>query len=194
MSQPRIDLRAVAPDSQRGFRQAGLDARENGIDPKLKHLIDIRVSQMNGCAYCLEMHVREAKAGGDTDDRLHLLAAWHETDVFTPRERAALLWAEALTNIQDGHVPDEVYNQVQREFTPSEMVYLSVAVATINAHNRVNIALRTPVGAGRGAHAVAGNGRGPVGNLHAPVDGIRHADGLPRTTTEPPVIERPAKA
>jgi AhpD family alkylhydroperoxidase len=189
MSQPRIDLRAVAPDSQRGFRQAGMDARENGIEPKLKHIIDTRVSQMNGCAYCLEMHVREAKAGGESDDRLHLVAAWRETDIFTPRERAALEWAEALTNIQDGHVPDEVYNSVQREFTPSEMVYLSVAVATINAHNRVNIALRTPVGASR----VQTNGRAPVGVVHTPVDGIRHADGLPRATTEPPVVERPAK-
>jgi len=190
MPQPRIDLRAVAPDSQRGFRQAGMDARENGIEPKLKHLIDTRASQMNGCAYCLEMHVREAKAGGESDDRLHLVAAWRETDVFTPRERAALEWTEALTNIQDGHVPDDVYNAVQREFTPAEMVYLSVAVATINAHNRVNIALRTPVGAGRTATA---NGRTPVGSVHPPVDGVRHADGLPRTSAEPPVIERPAK-
>ncbi len=193
MSQPRIDLRAVAPDSQRGFRQAGMDARENGIEPKLKHLIDTRVSQMNGCAYCLEMHVREAKAGGESDDRLHLVAAWRETDVFTPRERAALEWAEALTNVQDGHVRDEVYNLVQREFTPAEMVYLSVAVATINAHNRVNIALRTPVGASK-APAQTNGRTTPVGAVHTPVDGIRHADGLPRTTAEPPVLERPTKA
>lgn len=149
MSQPRIDIRAVAPDSQRGFRQAGRDAQENGIEPQLKHLIDVRASQMNGCAYCLEMHVREAKHLGEPDDRLHLVAVWRESDVFTPRERAALAWTEALTNVQDGHVPDEVYEQVQRQFSPAEIVYLSVAVANINAHNRVNIALRTPVGASR---------------------------------------------
>ena len=153
MSQPRIDIRAVAPDSQRGFRQASRDAQDNGIEPALKHLIDTRVSQINGCAFCLEMHVREAKHGGESDDRLHLVAVWHETDVFTPRERAALAWAEALTNVQDGHVPDDVYEAVRREFSPAEIVYLSVAVATINAHNRVNIALRTPVGALRAVTA-----------------------------------------
>jgi AhpD family alkylhydroperoxidase len=149
MSHPRIDIRAVAPDSQRGFRQASRDAQENGIEPALKHLIDTRASQMNGCAYCLEMHVREAKHLGESDDRLHLIAVWRETTVFTPRERAALAWTEALTDIQNGHVPDEVYEEAQREFTPAEIVYLSVSIATINAHNRVNIALRTPVGAGR---------------------------------------------
>lgn len=153
MSQPRIDIRAVAPDSQRGFRQASRDAQDNGIEPALKHLIDTRVSQINGCAFCLEMHVREAKHGGESDDRLHLVAVWPETDVFTPRERAALAWAEALTNVQDGHVPDDVYEAVRREFSPAEIVYLSVAVATINAHNRVNIALRTPVGALRAVAA-----------------------------------------
>lgn len=148
MSQPRIDIRAIAPDSQRGFRQAGRDAQENGIEPALKHLIDVRVSQMNGCAFCLEMHVREAKHIGE-DERLHLVAVWQETDIFSARERAALAWAEALTDIQDGHVPDDVYEVVKREFQPAEIVYLSVAVANINAHNRVNIALRTPVGAHR---------------------------------------------
>ena len=82
MSQPRIDIRAVAPDSNRGFRQAGRDAQENGIEPALKHLIDTRVSQINGCAFCLEMHVREAKHGGETDDRLHLVAVWHDGQQF----------------------------------------------------------------------------------------------------------------
>ena len=153
MSKPRIDIRAVAPDSQRGFRQAGRDAQENGIEPGLKHLIDMRASQINGCAYCLEMHVREAKQLGDTEERLHLVTVWRETAIFTPRERAALAWTEALTNIQDGHVPDDVYELVTAQFTPSEIVYLSVQIATINAHNRVNIALRTPVGAGRRAVA-----------------------------------------
>jgi AhpD family alkylhydroperoxidase len=153
MSQPRIDMRAVAPDAQRGFRQAGRDAAENGIEPALKHLVDTRASQLNGCAYCLDMHVREAKAIGDTDDRLHMVAVWRETDVFTPRERAALAWTEAVTNVQDGHVPDDVYAEVKDHFTPTELIYLTVQIATINAYNRVNIALRTPVGAGRVATA-----------------------------------------
>jgi AhpD family alkylhydroperoxidase len=153
MSHARIDLRAVAPEASRGFRQAGRDALEHGIEPGLKHLIDTRASQLNGCAFCLEMHVREAKHLGETDERLHLVAAWRETDVFTDRERAALAWTEAVTNIQDGHAHDDVYALVQQHFTPEEIVYLTVQIATINAHNRVNIALRTPVGAGRATAA-----------------------------------------
>jgi AhpD family alkylhydroperoxidase len=156
MSQPRIDMRAIAPNAQRGFREAGRDAADNGVEPALKHLIDTRASQLNGCAYCLEMHVREAKALGERDDRLHLVAVWRDTDVFTPRERAALAWTEAVTNVQDGHVSDDVYEQVRGHFTPAELVYLTVQIATINAYNRVNIALRTPVGAGRPTATAAG--------------------------------------
>lgn len=149
MGHARIDIRAVAPDAHRGFRQVGRDVQEHGIDPRLKQLVDMRASQLNGCAFCLEMHVREAKHLGESDDRLHLVAVWRETDVFTERERAALAWTEAVTNIQDGHAPDETYALVQRHFSPEEIVYLTVAIANINAHNRVNIAMRTPVGAGR---------------------------------------------
>ena len=146
MSQPRIDLRAVAPDSQRGFRQAGLDARENGIEPKLKHLIDIRVSQMNGCAYCLEMHVREAKAGGDSDDRLHLVAAWHETDVFTPRERAALAWTEAITRLSEAAVPEALFHATREHFSEKEMVDLTLVIVGINGWNRLCAPFGTPPG------------------------------------------------
>jgi len=151
MSKQRVNLRAVAPDANRGFRQAGRDTLANGIDEPLKHLVDVRVSQMNGCAYCLEMHVREAKHAGDTDDRLHLVAVWREADVFTERERAALAWTEAVTDITNGHVPDDVYELARQQFSESELVYLTVAIATINAYNRLNIAFRTPVGAGAAA-------------------------------------------
>lgn len=151
MNRARIDLRSVAPESNRGFREAGRDVLEHGIEPRLKHLIDTRASQLNGCAYCLEMHVREAKEIGESDDRLHLVAVWRETEVFSERERAALAWTEAVTNIQDGHAPDDVYALVQQHFSPEEIVYLTVQIAIINAYNRINIALRTPVGAGRRA-------------------------------------------
>jgi AhpD family alkylhydroperoxidase len=147
MSKPRLDLRAVAPDATRGFRQAGRDALANGIDERLKHLVETRASQMNGCAYCLEMHVREAKRSGESDERLHLVAVWHESGAFTERERAALAWTEAVTDITNGHVADEVYELARNHFSESELVYLTVCIATINAYNRMNVAFRTPAGA-----------------------------------------------
>lgn len=153
MSKPRVDLRALTPEANRGFRQASRDALANGIDERLKHLVDTRVSQMNGCAFCLEMHVREAKHAGDTDERLHLVTVWRETDAFSDRERAALAWTEAVTDITNGHVPDEVYELARKHFSETELVYLTVCIATINAHNRINIAFRTPVGAGAPATA-----------------------------------------
>jgi AhpD family alkylhydroperoxidase len=149
MTTPRIDLRAVAPQASNGFRQAGADAKAHGIEERLKHLIDIRASQINGCAYCLEMHVADAKKLGESDERLHLVAVWRETDVFTPRERAALAWTEAVTNVAQTGVPDEVYQLAREQFSEEELVYLTVAIAAINAFNRVNVALRTPVGAKR---------------------------------------------
>lgn len=153
MSEVRIDLRAVTPDANRGFRQASRDALAHGIDERLKHLVDIRASQMNGCEFCLELHIREAKHTGDTNDRLDRIAEWRKADVFTERERVALAWTEAITDITNGHVTDDVYELARKYFSETELVYLTVCIATINAHNRMNIAFRTPVGAGAVAPA-----------------------------------------
>jgi AhpD family alkylhydroperoxidase len=152
--QQRVQFRSIASDAQRGFVQAGRDALAGGLEEKIKHLIDIRASQMNGCAFCLDLHVIEWKRIGDAEERLHFVAVWREAgDTFSGRERAALEWTEAVTDLMGSGVPDDVYDRVREHFSDKELVYLTAAIATINAHNRMNIAFRTPVGATRKASA-----------------------------------------
>jgi AhpD family alkylhydroperoxidase len=112
------------------------------FDPKLLALVKLRVSQMNGCAYCLHMHRQEALKEGETEDRLLLLAAWHESELYTERERAALAWAESLTRITEGHAPDAAYEEARSVFSDDELLTLSIAVAMINAWNRLSIGFR----------------------------------------------------
>ena len=110
------------------------------------NLIDLRASQINGCAYCLDMHWKDLKAAGESDQRLYSLDAWRETPFYTDRERAALAWAEAVTLITDGHVPDEVYEEARRHFSEKELVDLTLGVVAINGWNRLSIAFRTVPG------------------------------------------------
>lgn len=112
------------------------------FDPKLLELVKVRVSQMNGCAHCLHMHRNDALKMGETEDRLLLLSAWHESQLYTDRERAALAWAEALTDITDGHVPDAVYEQARAVFPEDELLSLSIGIAMINGWNRLAIGFR----------------------------------------------------
>ena len=112
------------------------------FDPKLLTLIKVRVSQMNGCAYCLHLHRHEALKLGETEDRLLLLDAWHESQLYTPRERAALAWAESLTRIAKTHAPDDVYQAVRGLFSQDELLALSIGIAMINAWNRLAIGFR----------------------------------------------------
>ena len=114
----------------------------NNFDPKLLELVKVRVSQINGCAYCLHMHRRDALKNGETEDQLLLLNAWQESELYTERERAALAWAEALTKITEGHAPDAAYEVARSAFSDDELVTLSTAVATINAWNRLAIGFR----------------------------------------------------
>ncbi|HEV7730798.1 MAG TPA: carboxymuconolactone decarboxylase family protein [Candidatus Binatia bacterium] len=118
----------------------------SGLDLQLLHLVKMRVSQMNGCAYCLDMHSKDLRAGGESEQRIYLLDAWRESTFFSPRERAALAWAEAVTNVTDGHVPDAVYDTARAEFSEVDLVNLTMAVVTINAWNRLNVAFRMPAG------------------------------------------------
>jgi AhpD family alkylhydroperoxidase len=118
----------------------------SGIPESLKALIDLRVSQINGCAYCLDMHWKDLKALGENDQRLYSLDAWRECPYYTERERAALEWAEAVTLVRDGHVPDDIYEAVRPHFSPKELADLTLAVASVNAWNRLNIAARTEPG------------------------------------------------
>ena len=116
------------------------------IEKPLQHLIEYRVSQINGCAYCLDMHSKDLRAGGETEQRLFVLDAWREAPFYTDRERAALAWAEAVTNLKDGQVSDAVYEEAKKEFSEQELIDLTMCVVTINSWNRLNIAFRTEAG------------------------------------------------
>ncbi|MDZ4865855.1 MAG: carboxymuconolactone decarboxylase family protein [Alphaproteobacteria bacterium] len=116
---------------------------ESGLEHGLLHLIKTRASQMNGCAYCLHMHTSDARAGGESEARLYLLPAWRESAMYTPRERAALAWTEAMTAVADGNVSDAVYEEVRAQFSEKELADLTIAVAMINAWNRIAVASRS---------------------------------------------------
>ena len=117
------------------------------LDPTLFHLIEIRASQLNGCAYCIDMHTKDARAAGETEQRIYALNAWRETPFFTDRERAALEWTEAVTRVGDTHVPDDVFERVKAVFSEDEIVALTFGVVVINSWNRISISFRPPVGA-----------------------------------------------
>ena len=119
---------------------------QSGLEESLIHMIKLRVSQINGCAYCIDMHWKDLRALGESEQRLYGMDAWEESPYYTNRERAALLWAEAVTNIRKTHAPDEVYEKVQAAFNPKELADLTLAVATINAWNRLAIAARSVPG------------------------------------------------
>jgi AhpD family alkylhydroperoxidase len=144
---PRFDAQK---DSHRGALQAmyGLEmyVRNSGLEPELLHLVKTRCSQINGCAYCIDMHTKDARAAGETEQRLYALSAWRETPFYTDRERAAFEWAEALTLISENNVPDALYELVLRHFSEEEVVKLSMAVIAINGWNRLSIASRTVPG------------------------------------------------
>jgi AhpD family alkylhydroperoxidase len=110
------------------------------VEKTLLNLVYYRVSQINGCAYCLDMHAKDLRAAGETEQRLYVLDAWRETPLYSDRERAALAWAEAVTKITNGHVSDEVYEEAARQFSEKELIDLTLAVTTINTYNRLNIA------------------------------------------------------
>jgi AhpD family alkylhydroperoxidase len=144
--QQRIDYKQVAPD---GYRMMlGLEAyvRSSGIEHSLLELVKTRVSQINGCAYCLDMHTLDARAGGETEQRLHVLAAWREAPFYSDRERAALAWAEALTEISVNGVPDALYADVRQHFDEKALVDLTLAIVAINGWNRLAIPFRSQAG------------------------------------------------
>jgi AhpD family alkylhydroperoxidase len=116
------------------------------MDPKLFELVKLRASQLNGCAYCIDMHTKDARLAGEIEQRLYALSAWHETPFYTPRERAALEYTEAVTRVGDTHVPDDLYARVSKLFDEDEMVALTFAVVVINAWNRLAVSFRVPPG------------------------------------------------
>ena len=138
----RIDVTKVNPAAYKAVAALQLYVDQSGLDAKLRELIKIRASQINGCAYCLAMHTRDARKIGESDERMHLLDAWREAPIYTARERAALAWTEAVTLISQTHAPDDVYAEVRKQFSEKEIVDLTLAVAAINTWNRIAIALR----------------------------------------------------
>jgi len=119
---------------------------KSSLEKNLIELIDYRVSQINRCAYCLDMHSKDLRHGGETEQRIYMVSAWREADLYTPREKAALGWAEAVTELRDRQVSDEVYEAARKEFSDEELVDLTLAVTAINTWNRFNVAFRTPAG------------------------------------------------
>ena len=142
----RINYTEQASDALKAMYGLEVYLRHSSIEPNLLHLIKFRVSQINGCAYCLDMHSKDLRAAGETEQRLYMLDAWRESPVYTDRERAALEWAEALTLVTEGHVPDEVFQIVKEQFSEKEIIDLTMAVVTINSWNRISIAFRTAPG------------------------------------------------
>lgn len=155
--EPRIDARRYAPEAGKAMLALEKYLGESGLDHKLIHLLKMRASQINGCAYCIDMHSKDARALGETEQRLYELDAWRETPFYSDRERAALGWIEAITLVSQTHVPDEAYEEVRKHFSEKEIVDLTYLASTINAWNRIAIALRAVPGlykpASAGQHA-----------------------------------------
>lgn len=141
-TQLRLDVRKVSPDLYKAMANLQNYVDASGLERKLLDLVEIRASQINGCAYCLVMHTNDARKHGESDEWMHLLNAWREAPIYSARERAALAWTEAVTKVSDGHVPDEVYDEARGQFSEKELVYLTAAVIAINAWNRGAIAFR----------------------------------------------------
>ena len=139
---PRLNPYQAAPDAMKAVAALETYVKGSGLEASLIELIKMRASQINGCAYCLDMHARDARAKGESEQRLYLLDAWRESPLYSDRERAALAWTEAVTLVTQTRVPDEVYEEARRNFSEEELVKLTVAVATINAWNRIAISFR----------------------------------------------------
>ena len=149
--QARMDFRKASPQAAKAIGELHAFVHRCGLDHTLLELVKLRASQINGCAHCIDMHTKELRAGGESEQRLYLLNAWQESPFYSDRERAALAWTEALTLVTDGHVPDDVYDLARAQFSEEELVNLTLAVIAINGANRLNIAFRTVPGSYRPA-------------------------------------------
>ena len=144
--QPRINGSKASPGALKAMLGLENYLHQCGLDTKLLDLVKLRVSQINGCAYCIDMHWKDLRAAGETEQRLYGLDAWRESPYYTERERAVLAWAEAVTLINDGRVPDEVFEEAHRHLNDEELANLTIGLVAINGWNRLNIAFRTVPG------------------------------------------------
>src|SRR4026208_2526541 len=143
----RLDFLATTPNVVKAMLGLHKPLSQSGLEKGLLDLVYLRVSQINGCAYCLDMHSKDLRARGETEQRIYMLSAWREVpDLYNARERAALAWAEAVTRLTDQEVSDEVYDQARKEFSDKELTQLTLSVVAINGWNRLNVAFRTPAG------------------------------------------------
>jgi AhpD family alkylhydroperoxidase len=153
--QARMDFRKASPQGARALGELHAFVKRCGLDHTLLELVKLRASQINGCAHCIDMHTKELRASGESEQRLYLLDAWEESPFYSDRERAALAWTEAVTRITEGHVPDAVYEQARAQFSEEELADLTLAIVAINGANRLNIAFRTVPGSYRVARQQA---------------------------------------
>ncbi|MCC7418107.1 MAG: carboxymuconolactone decarboxylase family protein [Acidobacteria bacterium] len=151
--QQRLDYKLASPAAFKAMLDTEQQVHHGGLEEPLLELIKTRASQINGCAWCLDMHTKDARARGETEQRLYLLSAWREAPFYTERERAALAWTEAVTEIAAQGVPDEIYTEARRHFDEKALVDLTLAVIAINGWNRMNVAFRTEVGGYVSPHA-----------------------------------------
>ena len=145
--QERSRYRAAYPDAYKAMPTLSQAVEKTGLAPQLVDLVNYRVSQRNGCAFCLDMHSKDLRARGETEQRLYMIGAWREApQLYGDRERAALAWADAVTRLEHQQVPDAVYTLASRQFSAAELTQLTLAVVAINAWNRFNVAFHTPAG------------------------------------------------
>jgi AhpD family alkylhydroperoxidase len=141
-STPRLDFDALAPGFSKAMNRLEYESRQGGLEASLRDLVKLHASTINGCAYCVDMHAKDARAAGETQQRLDALAVWRETDWFTPREQAALALTEAVTVLTDGHVPADVFEAAAAQFSPEDLAQLVAVLTTINAWNRIGVSTR----------------------------------------------------
>jgi len=139
----RLDYEKASPAGYKAMLGLEQFVKKCGLEHPLLELVKMRASQINGCAFCLKMHSSDARKAGESEERLYLLDAWEEAPVYSPRERAALAWTEALTLITEGHAPDAVYDEARRHFSETELVNLTLAIVAINGWNRISIGFRS---------------------------------------------------
>ena len=142
----RINYEKVAPEAIQAMRKVEEYVRSSGLERSLLELVKLRASEMNGCAYCVDMHTKNARSQGESEQRLYAVVAWRDAPFFTERERAALAWTEAVTWVSWQHVPDDVYQTVRQHFSEKELLDLTMAVIAINGWNRLSIAFRREAG------------------------------------------------
>lgn len=142
----RLNYAQQAPELVKKMSDLSMALRNSSIEQKLHDLVQIRASQINGCAFCLDMHVKEAKIHGESELRLYHVAIWHESNLFAPRERAALAWAEAVTRLPEGGIPDELYERVRGQLSEKEITDLTFSIMVINAWNRLAISFKAVPG------------------------------------------------